>query len=94
MSKKRAFSGSADISLPKEASALRSQTVTLEGGRGRYSKYAPLAFSEHGVAMLSAVLGGRRAVQMSILIIRAFIKMRELLATHKDLAARARNRED
>ena len=72
----------------EEASALRSQTVTLEKGRGRYSKYAPLAFSEHGVAMLSAVLSGQRAIQMSIHIVRAFIKMRELLATHKHLAAR------
>lgn len=39
---------------PDEAAALRSQTVILDKGRGRYSKYAPLAFTEHGVAMLSA----------------------------------------
>ena len=70
----------------EEASALRSQIVTLENGRGRYSKYAPLAFSEHGVAMLSAVLNSERAVQMSILIVRAFIKLGELLASHKILA--------
>jgi hypothetical protein len=70
----------------EEASALRSQAVTLESGRGRYSKYAPLAFSEHGVAMLSAVLNSERAVQMSILIVHAFIKLRELLASHKILA--------
>lgn len=72
----------------QEASALRSQFATLEKGRGRYSKYAPLAFTEHGVAMLSAVLGSDRAVQMSILIVRAFVKVRELLATHKALAAK------
>ncbi|MBM3773968.1 MAG: ORF6N domain-containing protein [Acidobacteria bacterium] len=70
----------------EEASALRSQIVTLAKGRGRYSKYAPLAFTEHGVAMLSSVLGSRRAVQMSILIVRAFVKLREALATHKGLA--------
>jgi ORF6N domain len=70
----------------EEALALRSQTVTLENGRGRYSKYAPLAFSEHGVAMLSAVLNSERAVQMSILIVRAFVKLCELLASHKALA--------
>src|SRR5215467_4712098 len=46
-----------------EASALRSQIVTLEKGRGRYSKYAPLAFTELGVAMLSSVLNSDRAVQ-------------------------------
>jgi hypothetical protein len=69
-----------------EASALRSQIATLDRGRGRYSKYAPLAFTEHGVAMLSSVLNSQRAVQMNILIIRAFVKLRELLATHKDLA--------
>ena len=70
----------------EEAAALRSQIVTLEKGRGRYSKYAPLAFTEHGVAMLSSVLKSQRAVQMSILIVRAFVKLRELLATNKDLA--------
>jgi hypothetical protein len=70
----------------KEASALRSQIATLETGRGRYPKYAPLAFTEHGVAMLSSVLNSDRAVQMNIIIIRAFVKLREVLATHKDLA--------
>jgi phage regulator Rha-like protein len=70
----------------EEASALRSQIVTLKNVRGRYSKYAPLAFSKHGVAMLSAVLNSERAVQMSILIVRAFVKLRELLASHKTLA--------
>lgn len=71
----------------QEASSLRSQFVTFEG-RGRYSKYAPLAFTEHGVAMLSSVLRSERAVHMNILIIRAFVKLRELLATNKDLAHR------
>jgi peptidoglycan/xylan/chitin deacetylase (PgdA/CDA1 family) len=66
----------------EEATALRSQIVTLEKGRGRYSKYAPLAFTEHGVAMLSSVLKSQRAVQMSILIVRAFVNLRELLATN------------
>jgi hypothetical protein len=52
------------------------------GGR----RYLPYAFTEHGVAMLSSVLNSRRAVQMSVLIIRTFVKLRELLASHKDLA--------
>jgi hypothetical protein len=70
----------------QEAAALRSQFVILEKGRGRHSKYAPLAFTEHGVAMLWSVLKSERAAQMNILIIRAFVKPREMPATHKDLA--------
>jgi phage regulator Rha-like protein len=46
----------------------------------------PYAFTEHGVAMLSAVLNSGRAIQMSILIVRAFVKLREMLAANKDLA--------
>lgn len=60
--------------------------MTLEKGRGKYAKYAPYAFTEHGVAMLSSILKSKRAVQMNILIIRAFVKLREVLATHRDLA--------
>ncbi len=71
-----------------EAAALRSQIVTLDGGRGQFSKYAPLVFTEHGVAMLSGVLNSMRAVRMNILIIRAFVKLREQLALHKELALR------
>ncbi len=52
------------------------------GGR----RYLPYAFTEHGVAMLSSVLKSQRAVQMNILIIRTFVKLRQVLATHKDLA--------
>ena len=59
----------------------RSKT---EGRGGRRSP--PYAFTEHGVAMLSSVLNTERAAQMNIMIVRAFIKMREVLATQKDLA--------
>jgi hypothetical protein len=74
-----------------EAKSLRSQSVILDvakQGRGRYSKYAPYVFTEHGIAMLSSVLRSKRAVQMNIQIIRAFIRLREMLITHKDLAVR------
>jgi hypothetical protein len=47
-----------------------------------------LAFTEHGVAMLSSVLRSRHAVQVNILIVRAFIRLREMLAAHRDLAVR------
>src|SRR5580700_8954600 len=76
-----------------DSAALRSQIVTLDNGRGRHSKYAPYAFTEHGVAMLSSVLTSKRAVQMNILIIRAFVQIRESLATNKDLAGRVEKLE-
>jgi hypothetical protein len=60
--------------------------VTLESGRGRHQKYIPYAFTEQGVAMLSSVLRSRRAVAVNIEIMRAFVRLREILATHKDLA--------
>lgn len=47
---------------------------------------SPYAFTEQGVAMLSSVLKSKQAVQINILIMRAFVKLREVLATHKDLA--------
>jgi phage regulator Rha-like protein len=53
----------------------------------------PHAFNEHGVAMLSSVLNSERAIQMNILIIRAFIKMRDMLATERKLAARIKRLE-
>ena len=46
----------------------------------------PLAFTEQGVAMLSSVLNSERAVQVNIDIMRAFVRLREILSTHKDLA--------
>lgn len=52
----------------------------------KFSPNLPYAFTEHGVAMLSAVLNSEQAIQMSIFIVRAFIKMRESLETYKDLA--------
>ena len=64
---------------------LKSQIATSSLEHGGKRKL-PLVFSEHGVAMLSSVLRSERAVQMNIFIVRAFIKMRELLSTHKDLA--------
>ena len=68
-----------------EAESSRLQIATSNVGRGG-RRYLPYAFTELGVAMLSSVLNSERAVQMNILIMRAFVKLRELLATHKDLA--------
>jgi len=64
----------------------RSQIVTSNPAAKMGIRRPPYAFTEHGVVMLSAVLNSERAIQMSILIVRAFVKLRELLATNKDLA--------
>jgi ORF6N domain len=68
-----------------ETENLRSQFVTSSWG-GR--RYLPFVFTEQGVAMLSSVLKSDRAIQVNIAIMRAFVKLRELLATHQELALR------
>ena len=55
-------------------------------GKLKFSPHLPYAFTEHGVAMLSSVLRSPKAVQMNILIVRAFIKIREILASNKEIA--------
>ena len=69
----------------EEAESLRSQIVTLKK-RGQHIKYRPYAFTEHGILMLSSVLNSERAVQVNIEIMRAFVRLRQILASHKDLA--------
>jgi phage regulator Rha-like protein len=68
----------------KAVPSLRSQNAILK--RGQHIKYAPYAFTEQGVAMLSSVLRSERAIEVNIIIMRAFVKLREILATHKELA--------
>jgi hypothetical protein len=70
---------------------LKSQIVTSNWGGLR--RAAPYAFTEQGVAMLSSVLNGRRAVQVNIEIMRAFVRLRELITTHKDLVRRLNEME-
>jgi len=67
----------------KEYRSLRSQNVTLN--RGQHSKYSPYAFTEHGILMLSSVLRSERADKVNMLIIDTFVKLNEMLLTHKDL---------
>lgn len=70
----------------REVAALRSQDATSKrSGRGG-RRYLPLVFTEQGVAMLSSVLKSECAVEVNIIIMRAFVKLRQLLATHADLA--------
>jgi phage regulator Rha-like protein len=68
-----------------EAESLRCQNGTSKEGRGG-RRTLPYAFTEHGVAMLSSVLNSERAVQMNILIVRAFVRLRQVIATHRELA--------
>jgi len=72
----------------EEATALRSQFVTLKTGRGQHRKYRPCAFTEQGVAMLSSVLHSERAIQVNIAIMRAFVQLREMIGSNKGLARR------
>jgi len=70
----------------KENENLRFQFGTLGLGHGKYSKYLPYAFTEQGVAMLASVLHSKKAILVNIEIVRAFVRLRQVLATHKDLA--------
>ena len=80
-----------------EHRALRCQNGTLNGAddgttpgsrRGKHRKYLPFAFTEHGAIMAASVLNSPQAVQMSVLVVRAFVRLRQLLADHRDLARR------
>ncbi|MFH1457568.1 MAG: ORF6N domain-containing protein [Candidatus Omnitrophota bacterium] len=69
--------------IRQEVAILRLQFATSRWGGKRYLLYV---FTEQGVAMLSSVLNSERAIQVNIMIMRAFVKLKELLLTHKDLA--------
>jgi hypothetical protein len=64
----------------------RSQSVILK--RGMNVKYLPLAFTEHGAMMVASVLNSSRAVEMSVFVVRAFVRLRELARNHVELAAK------
>jgi hypothetical protein len=70
----------------EQLGSLRSQSVILK--RGQHRKYAPYAFTEQAIAMLSSVLRSRRAIEVNIAIMRTFVRLRQLLATHEELARR------
>ncbi len=71
--------------------SLRSQFVTLDAEkskRGKYSKYVPFAFTEHGAVMLASVLKSPTAIEASLQVVRAFVRLRTILTEHKELAER------
>lgn len=70
---------------PEEAESLRSQIVTSNEGRGG-RRYLPYAFTEHGALMLANVLNSERAAQTSVQVVRAFVKLRQMLASNAELA--------
>ena len=67
---------------------LRSQSATLKRGRGQHRKYRPWAFTEHGALQAANILNCARAVQMSVFVIRAFVKMRDELAANSAMVKR------
>ena len=69
----------------EEATGLRSHIATSNLGRGG-RRYRPYAFTEHGAIMAASVLNSRRAIEVSVYVVRAFVKLREVLRTHKELA--------
>jgi hypothetical protein len=71
---------------PDESTSLRSQIATLKTGRGRHRKYLPYAFTEHGAIQAANVLNSPRAVEMGIYVVRAFIQLRGVFGSNKELA--------
>ena len=72
---------------PEEMAALMSQSATSKPGRGGRRKL-PLVFTEHGALMAATVLNSSRAVEVSLYVVRAFVRLREALSANKDLAAK------
>ena len=75
------------IAIPNRLFTTQPEFVTSKTGRGG-RRYLPFAFTEQGVAMLSSVLGSERAIAVNIEIMRAFVRMRQLLSSNKELARR------
>lgn len=81
----------ADFMFPlanQDLAALRSQIAILKSGRGQHRKYPPRAFTEHGAIMAATVLNSPRATEVSVYVVRAFVRLREILATNEELAAK------
>jgi hypothetical protein len=70
----------------EEANSLRSQSATLEPGRGKHRKYRPWAFTEDGAIMVATVLNSARAVEMTVYVVRAFVRLRRVIAANDELA--------
>lgn len=78
----------------EEWAVLRSQFATSRLGTHGGRRYPPCAFTEHGVAMLSSIFRNTRAIEVNIQIVRAFVRLRQLLGAHKELADRLARLEE
>ncbi len=72
----------------EEADIPRSQTVTLKTVRGQHRKYLPYVFTEHGAIMAASVLNSSRAIEASVYVVRAFVRMREAMSSDRELSRR------
>jgi phage regulator Rha-like protein len=70
----------------EEFAALRLQSATLKPGRGQHRKYLPYAFTEHGAIMAATLLNSERATEISVHVVRAFVEMRAILATNREMS--------
>ncbi|MBW1740089.1 MAG: ORF6N domain-containing protein [Deltaproteobacteria bacterium] len=75
----------------EEYDSLRCQIGTLK--RGEHTKYLPMAFTEQGVAMLSSVVNSKQAIEVNILIMRAFVELRKMISSHKALLRKVEEME-
>ena len=71
----------------EEAAALRLQSATLKTGRGQHRKYLPYVFTEHGAIMAATLLNSPRATALSIYVVRAFVELRGIVSSNKELAS-------
>ena len=76
-----------------EFAALRLQFATLKTGRGQHRKYAPYVFTEHGAIMAATLLNSPRATALSVYVVRAFVELRGLLTSNRELASKVHTLE-
>ena len=70
----------------EEFKSLRLQSATLKAGRGQHRKYLPLAFTEHGAIMAATLLNSPRATDISVHVVRAFVELKSMLASNREMA--------
>lgn len=76
-----------------EYNFLRTQFASLENGKGKFSKFNPFAFTEHGVTMLSSILNSDKAIEINISIVRVFVYIRQYALSHNELTSQLRELE-
>lgn len=77
----------------EEFAALRLQFATLKTGRGQHRKYLPYAFTEHGAIMAATLLNSQRATELSVYVVRAFVELRGMLSSNRELAMKVHSLE-